>query len=197
MNTFTVPGPAGIRASCSGALPIEVEFSPQFQWLGRRVRLLAFDEFLVVQPASIGPSRAEILNAAAYGVVGLSPPVHREATKAHSTLGSNDAARRADLGELIWCRKAEAEVWEFRRTTVFGMRAPSSYVVKANWMSATGPIVFLFPLSEPGRVFPLSVPRLDCRKVVVANSRSAKEARIVYLRMLEAFYGMRSDLARL
>ncbi|MGN8005991.1 hypothetical protein ACTJKQ_22635 [Acidovorax sp. 22279] len=194
MNTFTVPELAGIKASCLGVLPIDVDFAPQFQWLGRKVRLLAFDEFIVVKPASIGPSRAEILSTAAYGVVGLSPPVHREAP---SISGSTDVARQADLDELIWCRKAEAEVWEFRRTTVFGMRAPSSYVVKANWTSATGPIAFLFPMSEPGKVFPLSVPQLDCRKVVVANSRSAKEARIVYLRLLEAFYGMRSVPAQL
>ncbi len=180
-----IPNFGSPNAKWWGELTEKKTFPKPYNWLNKKNTLLVFENHLALMPGAEDRSEtANMLTSGAFALVGGVIGAARSVKdKISNKLESFDSVRSRDLfnaGNLLWCKKIDAEIWEIQKKRFLGMKTPSHTALYCRFVSLTGIIYYLFPLQETQESFLDPVNSIGCKIVIKANGLSDNEALIAY-----------------
>lgn len=176
-----------------GGLPGIKPFPEPYGWLYQQNTLLVFDNHLaLVRGAEKRSGLANMMGG--FGLVGdvfsAARGVKDIISNKFTDLDSKRASDLFNVGELVWCKKADAEIWQVQRKRFLGIETPSSNVLSCAFNSLTGTLHFIFPLVNTQESFKSPIDNLGCKIIVKAKGLTDDE-------VLIAFKDLFKDLPRL
>lgn len=202
-NGINIPAFGRARLKWWGHLPpVRVNFPEPYTWLLKDITLTVFENYLTVTPGS--EHRSEAADIATGGgmplVTLVAGSVRSVKDKVVTTLGtpSSEAFQQSfAAGELLWCRKNEAEVWEFQKKRFLGLKTPSRYALRCSLRSTSTKIRFIFPLDRTQETFFDPVSAIGCHVSVKATGIRDDEMVAVYADAARSFFaaGIDGELA--
>jgi len=180
-----------------GEIPEKKVFSSPYEWLNQKNTLLVFDNHLALMPGA--DKRNKIVNFLAatplsFTLVGGPLVAGRSIMdKIKNTSEGFDSEIKYEIfsnGGFVWCRKNDAEIWEFQKKGFLGKAAPAFYAIFCPFVSILGNLPFLFPLTDTQESMTNPYKKIGCKIVVKNTNLSDKEITDTYYSVYKNFcYG--------
>jgi len=198
-NGITIPAFGRAKLKWWGHLPpVKANFPEPYSWLLKDITLTVFENYLTVTPGS--EHRSEAADIATGGgmplvslVAGSVRSVKDKVVTALGTPSSEAFQQSFAAGELLWCRKNEAEVWEFQQKRFLGLKTPSRYALICRLTSTSTKIRFVFPLDRTQETFFDPVSAIGCHVTVKANGIREDEMVAAYADAVRSFFARGVD----
>ena len=195
-NKTVIPAFGRARLKWWGHLPpVRVNFSEPYSWLLKDITLTVFENYLTVTPGS--ERRSEVADIATGGgmplvtlVAGSVRSVKDKIDTAFGTPSSEAFQQSFTAGELLWCRKNDAEIWEFQQKRFLGLKTPSRYALSCRLTSTSTTIRFIFPLDRTQATFFDPVNAIGCHITTKVNGIKEDDMVAVYADAVRSFFAM-------
>ncbi|GJQ56566.1 MAG: hypothetical protein HKUEN07_31350 [Rhodocyclaceae bacterium] len=178
--------------------PVKVAFPEPYSWLLGDITLTVFENYLTVTPGS--ERRSDAAGIATGGgmplvtlVAGSVRSVKDKVVTVLGTPSSEALGQSFAAGELLWCRKNEAEIWEFQQKRFFGLKTPSRHALNCSLHSTSRKIRFLFPLDRCQETFFDPVNAVGCGVIVKASGIKEDDMVEAYADAVRSFFTISSD----
>ena len=172
-------------------------FPSPYEWLlsaDTRSTLLVFDKYLALIPGAEKRSGIPsmltttigggLIGTLAMGAAGIALSAARGVKdKIANQSAGVDPERARDLfeaGNFVWCKKEDAEIWEIKQKTFFGLGGTSSCVLSCKFNSLLGLLPYIFPLRFTQDSFKDPVNSIGCKIIIKATGLTEDEANKVY-----------------
>jgi hypothetical protein len=191
--TNQIPNFGNLTAKWWGGLSDIKPHPEPYKWLYEQNTLLVFDNHLALVPGT--EKRSEIADAITSGALGLMGGVFAVARIAKDKIINKsieyDSIRTHQLfnvGKFVWCKKADAEIWEIQKKRFLGMETPSHMALYCKFNSLLGRLNFMFPLVHSQESLLASpIDNLGCKIIIKAKGLTDHEAEIAREDMYKKF----------
>lgn len=180
--------------------PVNAAFPPPYDWLNGGAILHVFVEHLAFQNGKEHRSAAAdvvtsgamagfgLAGALVGGAFGVARSIKDNISNRIQTQEDEKLQSLFESGALVWCSKADAEIWEIKQKRFFGLATPSRYALYCPLESTAGNLKFLFPLTQTQESLLDPYKSLGCTFSVKAQGLSEDEADRAFTAMFDEFF---------